>query len=195
VSSERPVRILGIAGSLREGSYNRALLRAAIRSAPPGSVIKPFDLRGIPVYDEDLRVAEPPERVVALKQAIADADALLFCTPEYNNSIPGVLKNAIDWASRPPQDSPFGDKPVGLMGASDGPWGTVRAQQHLRLVLAAVGAIAMVRPIVFLPHAARLMDETGALVDPEALTRVAGLVEALVAWTRRLGRAEAVAHR
>jgi chromate reductase len=182
------VRILGIAGSLREGSLNRALLRAAVRTAAPDVLLEPADLRGIPVYDADLQRSNEPEQVRLLKAAVRAADAVLFSTPEYNHGLPGVLKNAIDWVSRPPAESPWEGKPVAMMGASDGPWGTVRAQQQLRLAMASVGALAMVRPQLMVAQADRILDPAGEFSDEATLRRVAAHVAALAAWARRLGR-------
>src|SRR5205814_8833807 len=122
----------GIAGSLRTGSYNRALLRAAQELAPAGLELLTFDLAPIPLYDGDVEAQGDPEPVGALKTAIRDADALLIVTPEYNYGVPGVLKNAIDWASRPPGQSPLNGKPAALMGATPGMTGTARAQLQIR---------------------------------------------------------------
>src|SRR5690606_28963397 len=128
-----PLLVCGIAGSLRQGSYNRALLRAAQELAPPGMEIRVFErLREVPPYDADLEAMGDPEPVRALKQAIAEADALLIATPEYNHGVPGVLKNAIDWASRPPRSSVLSGKPTAIFGASPGVTGTARAQAALR---------------------------------------------------------------
>lgn len=128
---ERSLTFLGIAGSLRKGSYNRAALRAAQRLAPPQIELKIFDIAGLPHFNQD-EEHEPPPRLVTFKRAIRDADAILFATPEYNYSIPGVLKNAIDCASRPYGDSAWAGKPVALMSASIGAFGGMRAQRHLR---------------------------------------------------------------
>src|ERR1700688_2330826 len=128
---KKPVRVLGICGSLRKGSYNRMGLNAAAELLPPGMTLETFDIAPIPLYNEDVRAAGFPKPVEELRAKILAADALLFATPEYNFSMPGVLKNAIDWASRPP-DQPFNAKPVAIMGASPGPVGTGRAQYHLR---------------------------------------------------------------
>jgi len=133
--AEGSVKALGIAGSLREGSYSRVLPLAARESAPDGLKIEMFDhetFKRVPLYNEDVRAKGDPEAVGALKAAIGEADALVIATPEYNHSIPGVLKNALDWASRPPGETPLHGKPVAIMGASTGSWGTVRAQMHLR---------------------------------------------------------------
>ena len=130
-----PMVILGVAGSLRRQSFNRALLRAAQELAPEGSRIETFELDGIPSFNQD-EEQNPPAKVVELKQRIRSADAILFVTPEYNYSVPGVLKNAIDWASRPYGDSAWNGKPVAVMGASVGTLGTGRAQYHLRQMFA-----------------------------------------------------------
>src|SRR5881397_4344105 len=126
-----PIRILGIAGSLRRGSYNRAALRAATELVPEGAILETFELDGIPVFNQD-EEQNPPAKVTEFKSRIREADAILFVTPEYNYSVPGVLKNAIDWASRPYGDSAWDGKPVAIMGASIGATGTARAQYHLR---------------------------------------------------------------
>jgi chromate reductase, NAD(P)H dehydrogenase (quinone) len=127
------IHILGIVGSLRRNSYNRAALRAAQQLAPDDATIDVFELDGIPVFSQD-EEKQPPAKVVEFKKQIRAADAILLVTPEYNYSIPGVLKNAIHWASRPYGDSAWTDKPVAIMGASSGRLGTGRAQYHLRQV-------------------------------------------------------------
>src|SRR5882672_4988864 len=124
--------VLGIAGSLRAASFNRSLLRAAQELAPAGMTITAFDLAPIPLYNADVEATGDPEPVAALKSAIRQADALLIATPEYNFGVPGVLKNAIDWASRPPRGSAMQGKPVAIMGATPGGWGTARSQMQLR---------------------------------------------------------------
>lgn len=133
---DKPIRVLGISGSLRQGSYNSALLRAAGHLLPDGMSLEIADLTPIPMYNDDVRAHGFPEAVQHLRDQISAADALLIATPEYNFSIPGVLKNAIDWASRPDANKhvPLKAKPIALMGASTGMFGTVRAQHHLRQV-------------------------------------------------------------
>jgi chromate reductase len=132
------LRVLGIAGSLRKESYNRALLRAAIELAPPELEIRPFERLGeLPLFDADLEAREVPEAVEALKAAMREADGILIATPEYNHSIPGVLKNAIDWASRPAGRAAYDGKPVGIMGVTPGRGATIRAQAALRQSLGA----------------------------------------------------------
>ncbi len=173
------MKILGIAGSLREGSYNRALLRAARELAPPGVELVEHDLRGLPFYDGDVEAAGDPEPVVALKDAIRAADALLIATPEYNRGVPGGLKNAIDWASRPPLASPLAGKPVGLMGASTGRGGTARAQQQLREALEFPRAYVLDEPRVLVPEAFMRFDERGLLADEGVRGEIADLVDTL----------------
>src|SRR6202166_3591849 len=129
-----PVHILGMAGSLRRASYNRAALRAASTLVPEGATLESIDLDGIPAFNQD-EEQNPPATVVTLRKRVREADAILIVTPEYNYSIPGILKNAIDWASRPHGDSAWSGKPAAIMGASLGAIGTARAQQHLRQIL------------------------------------------------------------
>jgi chromate reductase, NAD(P)H dehydrogenase (quinone) len=173
------MRLLGIAGSLRERSYNRALLRAAAELAPPGVVFEEHDVRGLPFYDGDLEAAGDPEPVTELKNAIRRADALVIATPEYNRGIPGGLKNAIDWASRPALASPLAGKPVAIMGASTGRSGTARAQQQLRDALGFPRAVVLEEPEVLVPEAYLHFDERGELVDQEARERIAELMAEL----------------
>ncbi|GEM88124.1 NADPH-dependent FMN reductase [Meiothermus granaticius] len=180
------MKVLGISGSLRQGSYNTALLRAALELAPPGMQIEPFEIGNFPLYNEDLRVAGLPPAVQAFRQAIQAADALLFATPEYNYSVPGVLKNAIDWASRPPNDQPLAGKPVAIMGASTGNFGTVRAQMHLRQMCVFLDMHPLNKPEVLVFRAAEKFDAQGHLVDATARDLVRGLLLALQDWTQRL---------
>jgi chromate reductase, NAD(P)H dehydrogenase (quinone) len=181
------VRVLGIPGSLRKASYNRAALHAARELAPADAVLEIFDLEEIPPFSEDGEHALPT-RVVELKARIREADAILIATPEYNFSIPGVLKNAIDWASRPHGDSAWAGKPVAVMGASIGATGTARAQYHLRQPFVFLDMHPVNRPEVMISNAANRFDEHGRLHDATSRTLVRQLVEALVAWTRRLGK-------
>lgn len=178
------IRILGIAGSLRKGSANAGLLRLAQESAPADAVVDIFDLSPIPLYNGDVEAAGLPEPVAAFRQAISDADALLIASPEYNYSIPGVLKNALDWASRPP-NPPFAGKPAAIMGT--GGWqGAARAQYHLRQVLSALNVHTLNKPEVQIPMAWELFDDDGALKKPDVRDRVADLVAALTSWTAQL---------
>jgi chromate reductase, NAD(P)H dehydrogenase (quinone) len=180
-----PVRILGIAGSLRKQSYNRAALRAAQQIVPDGATLETFDLDGIPLYNQDLNDT-PPERVRELKAQVRAADAILFVTPEYNFSIPGVLKNAIDWASRANGENAWAGKPVAVMGVSTGLLGAARAQYHLRQVFVFLDMHPVNKPEVMIAKAAEKFDASLQLTDPQARDLVAKLLTALVAWTRRL---------
>lgn len=144
----RPITILGFAGSLRKNSYNKALLRAAVDLVPKDATLEVFDIEGIPPFNQELET-RMPEKVKEFKAKIKTADAILIATPEYNYSIPGVLKNAIDWASRPYGDNSFEGKPVAIMGASSGRIGTARAQYHLRQVCVFLNMYPINRPEVF----------------------------------------------
>ncbi len=192
--SDRPLTFLGIAGSLRRASYNRGLIRAAVELAPPGTRVIPFDLDGIPLYNADIEEVGDPEPVAAFKAAIAAVDGLLIATPEYNHCVPGVLKNAIDWASRPARHSVLTDKPIAIMGASTGRSGTARAQAHLRDGLTYTRGLVLPLPEVLVGEAHSRFDPDGTLIDPSIGADVRDLLVALAAWTRRLGRpVEAVA--
>lgn len=180
------VRVLGFAGSLRRGSFNRALLRAAAELAPEDVRVQVFDLEGIPLYNMDVEQQGLPEAVVAFKRAIRESDAVLIATPEHNWSFPGVLKNALDWAARPSGDNPFRGKPVAVVGATTGQWGTLRAQLHLRQVLAYLETHPLSRPEVLVTHAREKFDEQGRLVDEATRTRLRELLVALRDWARRL---------
>jgi chromate reductase, NAD(P)H dehydrogenase (quinone) len=177
------MRILGITGSLRRGSHNRRLLRAAGRALPPGATLVEWDgLAGLPAYDEDLE-ANPPLAVRAFRAAVADADALLIATPEYNASIPGALKNALDWASRPFPDNVLREKPAAVIGASTGLFGAVWAQAEVRKVLAASGA-AVLESELPVGMADGAFTEDGELADPELASRLEDLVGDLVREVR-----------
>ena len=185
-------RILGISGSLRRGSHNASLLRAAAEAAGSGVELELYDgLREIPPYDEDDDIEGRPLAVARLTSAIAGADAVLFATPEYNSSIPGQLKNAIDWVSRPIATNVLRNKPVAVVGASTGAFGAVWAQAELRKVLASLGArvLDVELPV---PHAhTRFVD--GRLVDDETRLRLLETVEALAAEAHVRERLEALA--
>lgn len=186
-TAPRPLRVLAIAGSLRRASWNRRLLEAARDLAPAGVAIEIFELASVPMYDGDLDTdAARPEAVEALKRAIAESDALLIATPEYNHSIPGVLQNAIDWASRPAMRSPLLDKPVAIMGASPGALGAVRAQQQLKLVLMATLAQVMPHPGVAVGLVADKFDASGALAHEPTRQFLASFVAHFADWARRV---------
>lgn len=180
---DRPVRILGIAGSLRRKSYNRAALRAAQKLVPANTELEIFELDGIPVFSEDDE-RTPPANIVELKKRIREADAILLVTPEYNYSIPGGLKNAIDWASRPYGDNAWAGKPVALMGASVGRLGTARAQYHLRQVFVFLNMLAVNQPEVMIGNAAEHFDTNGNLVNEETKKLIQRLLANLVNWTQ-----------
>jgi chromate reductase len=179
------VRILGIAGSLRRGSFNAATLRVAQELAPAGMTIDSFDIAPIPLYNEDVRQQGFPTPVEDLRARIKSADGLLLVTPEYNYSIPGVLKNAIDWASRPP-DQPFDNKPIGLMGASGGGFGTGRAQYHLRQCFVFLNGLVMNRPEVLIAAAQNKFDADGKLTDQVTRDFITAHLVALKAWVLRM---------
>jgi chromate reductase, NAD(P)H dehydrogenase (quinone) len=178
--------ILGIAGSIREASYNRALLRAAQELVPAGVTLETFDIKGLPGFSQDDE-ANPPAQVVELKERIRAADAILLVTPEYNYSVPGVLKNAIDWASRPYGDSAWTKKPVAIMGASVGTLGTARAQYHLRQMFVFLNMFAVNQPEVMVSNAHKHFDEQGNLTDEVAKKLIKQLLEELVSFSRRVG--------
>ncbi len=185
ISVEKQIKILAFAGSLRKGSYNKALVRAAVELAPENVAIEIFDLEGIPPYNQDLENT-PPERVNEFKDKIRSADALLIATPEYNYSVPGVLKNAIDWASRPKTGNPLEGKPVAIMSASIGRLGGARAQYHLRQSFVFLNMHPVNQPEVMLPSAADNIDANGRLTNEQTRELIRQLLEALVAWTIRL---------
>ncbi|MFH1146532.1 MAG: NAD(P)H-dependent oxidoreductase [Pseudomonadota bacterium] len=177
--------IFGFAGSLREGSYNKALMRAAQEVSPEGIRLEVFDLEDIPPYNQDFEY-EFPEIVRDFKARIRSADAILIATPEYNYSIPGVLKNAIDWASRPFGDNAFDDKPVAVMSASVGMLGGARAQYHLRQVFVYLNMHPVNQPEVMMPFAGEKVDDYGRITDGKTTELIEQLLERLVDWTLRL---------
>lgn len=182
---EKTVNILGFAGSLRKGSYNRSLLQAARELLPKGATLEIFELNGIPLYNQDLE-NEPPERLKEFKAKIKAADAILIATPEYNYSIPGVLKNAIDCASRPYGDNAFEHKPVAIMGASIGFAGSARAQYHLRQCFVFLTCFALNQPEVMVPFAQEKIDSNGKLTDQKTRENIKELLQSLIDWTRKL---------
>lgn len=179
------IKILGIPGSLRKGSYNKALLGLAVELAPQGAKIETFELDGIPPFNQDLELS-PPEPVRQLKAKVRAADALLIVSPEYNYSIPGVLKNAIDWGSRPHGDNCFEGKPVAVMSASTGMLGGARVQYHLRQTFVFLDMHPINRPEVMMPFAASKVDTQGKIADEITRKLVRELLENLVKWTQKL---------
>lgn len=188
-----PLTILGIAGSLRKSSYNRAALHAAQQLTPPGVRIEIFELDGIPLFNQDDE-SNPPAKVAELKARIRAADAILLVTPEYNYSVPGVLKNAIDWASRPYGDSAWAKKPVALMGASVGAMGTARAQYHLRQMFVFLNMYAVNQPEVMIGNATQRFDTHGNLTDETTKKLIRQLIQNLVTWAQRLAASPEEAH-
>jgi len=182
---EKRVNIFGFAGSLRKGSFNRALLRAAAELVPKNAGLEIFDLEGIPPFNQDLE-NQPPEKVKEFKAGIRAADAVLIVTPEYNYSVPGVLKNALDTASRPYGDNALEGKPVAIMGASSGMLGTARAQYHLRQSCVFLNMFPVNRPEVMVPFAKEKIDKEGRVTDQKTRDKIRELLESLVAWTNRL---------
>jgi len=179
------IKILGLVGSLRRASYNKALMRAAMTLKPEDVVIEVFDLEGIPPFNQDVE-ENPPEIVKKLKFTIREADALLIATPEYNYSVSGILKNAIDWASRPYGDNSFKGKPVAIMSASVGSLGGARAQYHLRQIVFALDMYPLNRPEVMVPFAEKSIDAEGNVTNEKTRRLIRELLEELVRWTRKL---------
>jgi chromate reductase len=182
------IKVLAFSGSLRASSYNTAALRAAAELAPEGMAVTLFDLRPIPMYDDDIRTGTGyPPPVQAFREAIRAADALLVANPEYNYSISGVLKNAIDWASRAP-DQPFDNKPAAILGAATGLLGTARSQYDLRKILAGLGAHMLGKPEVMIAQSASRFDAEGKLTHEDTRKLIAQQMVALRDWTLRMKR-------
>lgn len=182
------LNVLAFAGSLRRDSYNRALIRAAVELAPADMAITIFDLAEVPLYDGDVEEAGDPEGVVRFKQAIADADGVIMATPEYNHGVPGVMKNAIDWASRPPRDAALIKKPVAIVGASPGITGTARGQSQLRQAFEFTESYCMPQPEVLVFRAHEKFDAEGRLSDERTRQGVARFLAAFADWVRRCQR-------
>lgn len=180
----KTIKILGISGSLRKASYNSGTLRAAVKLVPEGAEIEIFSLEGIPAFNQD-EEQNPPAKVAKFKKKIKEADAILFVTPEYNYSVPGVLKNAIDWASRPYGDNAFDGKPAAIMGASIGGIATARAQYDLRKMMVFLNMFAVNQPEVMIGNAADKFDDKGNLTDEETKKYIGKLLKALVDLTKK----------
>lgn len=180
------MKVLGISGSLRKGSFNSMALRAAQKLAPAGMEISIADISQIPMYNDDVRAAAEPAAVTALKAQVRAADAVLLVTPEYNFSIPGVLKNTLDWLSRPPEP-PFDGKTVAIMGASPGPVGTARVQYHLRQVLVFMNSFTVNKPEVFISNCASKFNEQGELTDETTAKFITELLVSLDKLKTRVG--------
>ncbi len=184
------IRILALPGSLRQASFNRMLCEAASELAPAGVKIEVFDgMAEIPLFNEDVEAAAGygPEPVRMLRRRIAAMDALLVATPEYNQSVPGVLKNVLDWLSRPGPEEVLVGKPVAVIGASGGSWGTRLAQKEVRHVLLATESLALPQPSLFVSNAANSFDDGGRLIDRVAREKLATLLVAFAGWIRRVG--------
>ena len=180
-----PFAVAGIAGSLRRGSYNRALLRAAQELAPPALRIEIYDLADLPLYNEDVEKVAAPAPVAQLRAAVGRADGLLIATPEYNHGVPGVLKNAIDWLSRPPRQSVLNGKPAAIMGASPGMTGTARSQSQLRQSFVFTNSPALLQPEVLVGRAHEKFDAEGRLTDEATRKFLVLFLDQFVAWMSR----------
>ncbi len=185
MSDSTQVSILAISGSLRSSSFNTAALRAAVELAPSGMRIELQDIGDLPLYNDDVRAQGFPPPAQRLRERIKAADGLLFSTPEYNYSIPGVLKNAVDWASRPPEQ-PFDGKPIAILGASPGAVGTARAQYHLRQCFIFLNGHVLNWPEVMIGGAAGKFDAAGKLTDQTTRDFLAAMLVAFKAWTVRM---------
>lgn len=184
----RDLKILAFAGSLRRASYNRALLRAAVEETPAGMRIDLFDIGEIPLFNEDVEAQGDPEPVARFKQAIRDADGLLIATPEYNHGVPGVTKNAIDWASRPPRRAVLDGKPVAILGASPGITGSARGQSQLRQAFEFTNSYCMPQPEILVYQAHQKFDEEGRLTDEKTRAFLGKFLVAFGDWVRRFQR-------
>jgi len=182
---DKTIKILGIAGSLREGSYNRGALLAAVGLVPAGSELEIFDIAGFPEFVQG-QDENPPVKVADFKKKIREADAILFSSPEYNYSLPGVLKNAIDWASRPYGDSAWEGKPAAIMGASPSLIGTARMQYHLRQIMVFLDMHPINKPEVMITNAAGKFDAQGNLTDDKTKDFIQLMLQSLVDWTKKI---------
>src|SRR5579863_8672002 len=187
MSDAKTISVLGICGSLRKASFNRAALNTAIELKPAGMSVTVADISRIPLYDEDLRAQGFPPSVETLRRQIKEADALLFACPEYNYSMTGVLKNAIDWASRPP-DQPFAGKPCAIIGAAAGMAGSARAQYDLRRSCVFLDMHPLNKPEVLIGQAQTKFDAEGNLLDEAALGFLRDLMANLAGWAQRIGK-------
>ena len=181
------IRVAGFAGSLRKASFNRALLRAAVELAPAGMTIEVLEIGAIPLFDADVEAEGDPAPVAEFKRGIGRADGLLIATPEYNLGVPGVTKNVIDWASRPPRESVLNGKPVALMGATPGMGGTARGQSQLRQAFVFTNSYAMPQPEILVRRASDMFDADGRLTDEGTREFLANFLVAFAAWIERVG--------
>ena len=185
-TAERPIKILGIAGSVRENSYNKLLLHAVSKLLPPHAELEIFDISEIPLYNQDIEETAFPDEVKEFKAKIEAADALLISTPEYNHAYPGVLKNAIDWASRPYGHNSFDGKPVAVISASPGLFGGIGAQDQLKHVLLALNTRLVTQPQVIVTSAHQKIDQDANILDPNTKQFATQLITNLVNFTRRI---------
>ena len=182
-----PLRILALPGSLRAGSLNAALLRGAAKLAPANTLVTLYkDLADVPLFNEDLEAGPLPAAVAQLRSCIEESDGVLISTPEYNNSIPGVLKNAIDWLSRPSPTKPLVGKPIAVIGATSGGWGTRLAQAALRQVLFSTESLVLPSPGLFVRVAGELFDPDGTLIDPASIRALSELMQGFNDWIKRM---------
>ena len=181
--SMKELNFFAFSGSLRKDSYNTLLLHHIAKVLPQGVTMELFDLTHIPLYNADIEAPLPPI-VAEFKKKIEQADAIIIATPEYNYSFSGVLKNAIDWASRPKNDNSFAAKPGAILGASNGRFGTVRAQHHLRQVCTAIDLRVLNSPEVMVSNAKTAFDAEGNLIDEKAVQKISKLLETLVERVR-----------
>lgn len=186
MSQDRELTVLAFAGSLRRGSYNRALLRAAQEVAPAGMAISIFEIDEVPLYNADVEAQGDPEPVARFKQAIREADGLLIATPEYNHGVPGVTKNAVDWASRPPRQAALDGKPVAILGASPGMTGTARGQSQLRQAFEFTNSYCMPQPEILVYRAHEKFDAEGRLTDERTREFLGKFLVAFGQWIERL---------
>ena len=182
------MKILTILGSLRKGSINRMVLRAAIELAPKEMAFEESDISAFPLYNQDIENSGIPDVVVHFKEQIRRADGLLFATPEYNYSMPGVLKNAIDWASRPPKENSFNGKPCAIMTAGTGMGGGAKAQYHFRQSCVFVNLIPMNKPEIVIPKAMEKFDANGKLTDEATIKKLTEFMESFHRWVERINR-------
>lgn len=178
------LKILALCGSLRKGSYNRMVLNEAIKLAPDSMEITVAEIGDLPLFNQDLE-ANQLAPVTRFKDQVKNADALLFVTPEHNYSVPAVLKNALEWGSRPHEKAVMNKKPVAIMGASNGMLGTGRGQYQLRQICVQIDMYAMNRPEVMIPFVKEKFDENGNLIDEKTRSKIKDLLEALVIWTKK----------
>jgi chromate reductase len=179
-------RIVGIAGSLRRASFNRSLLNAAVELSPAQLAIAIHEIGTLPFYNQDVEDEHVPDTVATLRQAVRDADGILIATPEFNYGVPGVLKNAIDWLSRPPRQSALNRRPVAIMGASAGMTGTARAQMQLRQAFVFTNSYVMCQPEVLVSHARDKFDGAGHLTDEPTRQFLARFLNEFASWISRV---------